>query len=46
MLSIQAFTFTTLCIALKDMDTSSWVSNIVDGWDRVEKGIDWGVLVF
>jgi hypothetical protein len=43
---IQAFTFATLRIALKDMGTSSWVFNIVDRWDRVEKGIDWGVPVF
>jgi hypothetical protein len=43
---IQAFTFTGLCIAPEDMNTPSWVPNVVDGWDRVEEGIDWGIPVF
>jgi hypothetical protein len=43
---IQAFTFTKLCIALKNMDTSSWVANIVDGWDWVKECIYWCVPVF
>ena len=43
---IQAFTLTRLCIALKDMNTSSWVSNIVNGWNRVEECIDWCIPIF
>jgi len=43
---IHAFTFTKLRIALEDMNTSRWVSNVVDGWDRVEECIDWCIPVF
>jgi len=42
---IQAFTFTSLCIVLEDMNPLGWAPNIVDGWDRVEESIDWGVPV-
>jgi hypothetical protein len=42
---IQAFTFTSLCVALKDMNPLAGASNIVDGWDRVEESIEWGIAV-
>ena len=45
-LLIQAFTFTKNCIALEDMNMSSWVANVPNAWNRVEECIDWCVPVF
>ena len=42
---IEAFPFTELCIALKDMNALRQVANIVNGWDWVKKYIDWCIPV-
>ena len=41
----RALALTCLRIALEDMNTSSWVSYIINRWDGMEECVDWCVPI-